>query len=215
MINQIVSIIGDSYFEPIFVLIERLERCKKMKNGVLGAGYYENGYSASICILIAAVVESYVSRVKYIQAANAKQINEVSAINYLLKEYTDFPYKNEITELFILRDCIIHNHLWEIDLNYGDEGVEANKRDQKSSGDKKYNENVDLQTRKTKQLGLNVVPINVSRNEVKTALRVMLNVLEYLEKKDCNLCNVSHNHQRFKGKMRSVENVVKWVELNI
>jgi hypothetical protein len=67
-------------------------------------------------------------------------------------------------------------------------------------GDKKYPVRVNPNTRRTKALGLAVVPTRVDRRDVKKVFATIWKTLLFLESKDRKQCYVSHIHVRFRGK---------------
>ncbi len=117
--NELVTIVGSSYFDPISTLLEEL---KKHDNGHLGdvqAGCFVNGYAASICLLSVVCLESYVMRTRYIHGVTDDELNKVAVTKYLKKTYGDYPYFDETNELFVVRDLLAHNHLLKISYNWG------------------------------------------------------------------------------------------------
>ena len=200
MSNDLVTIIGDSYFEPICTLLERLE-CFKEDRSDAQSGFHVNGYSASICLLAVACLESYVMRVRAVHNASQGDIDRAKISVYLKKIYPDFPYGDEVREIYILRDVIIHNHLWEVKFNWNDECISVVDANKRSSGNGGYATHVDTLGRKTKTLGLTVNPIKVGKAEVHKVLQVMWKVLIFLENKDSNQCYVSASHYQYKRKM--------------
>jgi hypothetical protein len=65
MNDDLVTIVGSSYLEPISVLLENLYLHNKGNKNPVQAGYYVNGFPSSICILSVILLESYVMRVRY------------------------------------------------------------------------------------------------------------------------------------------------------
>lgn len=200
MNDDLVTIIGDSYFEPICTLLEKLEKFEEQTND-LQSGFFVNGFSASICLLAVACLESYVMRVRFVQKASQKDIDKTPVVNYLRNLYKHFPYNDQLTEIYILRDIIIHNHLWELGFILEGEGISLTSATKRSKGDPKYHNNVDESARKTKVLGLTVNPIKVGKIEVKQVLKTMWEVLLFLENENRNQCYVSAAHYRYKGKL--------------
>ena len=200
MNDNLVTIIGNAYFEPICVLLEKLEKFEEQQNDAQ-SGFYVNGFSASICLLAVACLESYVTRVQFVQKPRNEEIDKTPVINYLPQLYQNFPYTNELREIYILRDIIIHNHLWEIEFTWEDDGISVTSSKKRSKGDGKYLPNVDANTRKTKVLGLTVNPIKVGKVEVTSVLQTVWKILLFLEEQDRNQCYVSASNVRHKGKM--------------
>jgi hypothetical protein len=202
MNDSLVTIVGSSYFEPISVLLEKLEKHDKGTPNEVQAGYYVNGYAASICILAVVCLESYVMRVRYINKASQIEIDKVSVPKYLKKLYQDFPYEDELFEVHILRDALAHNHLWEVSYSWDDEiDMMLHAVNKWSSGDKKYAQYVDENTNLTKKLGLNVSPIKVGRADAISVLQNVWKILIFLESKNRNQCYVSHLHVAQKGEL--------------
>jgi hypothetical protein len=90
--DQLVTIVGSSYFQPITDLIARLlGRPKPTSNEVneVQTSSHENGYCASLVLLLVAMLESYVMRVRYINR-DRFPIKRISVVDYLLQLYPDY-----------------------------------------------------------------------------------------------------------------------------
>jgi hypothetical protein len=59
-------------------------------------------------------------RVRYINR-DRLPIKRISVVDYLLQLYPDYQRRNELIEVFVVRDVIAHNHLWEIDFSWTEE----------------------------------------------------------------------------------------------
>ncbi len=200
MKDDLVTIIGSSFFEPITVLLESLEKHDKGGVGTIQAGYFVNGFAASICLLAVVCLESYVMRVRYMNKATQKQIDKVSVPAYLRNLYSDFPFEQELSEIHIVRDAIAHNHLWELSYTWADDhSVVVDSINKRSTGDDKYQKLVNTSTT-TGKLRLNVNPINVGKTDAISVLQTMWKILLFLEEKNRNQCYVSHLGVRYKGK---------------
>lgn len=117
MADDLITIIGDSYFEPILALLEQLEKFEEQTNNEVQSGFFINGYSASICLLAVACLESYTMRVRYVMKATQDEIDKVPVVKYLPKIFPNSPYTFELIEIYIVRGVVTHNHLWEIDFD--------------------------------------------------------------------------------------------------
>jgi hypothetical protein len=202
MNDSLVTIIGSSYLEPISALLEKLEEHDKGISNEVQAGYYVNGFAASICILAVVCLESYVMRVRYINKASQDEINKGSVPTYLKKLYPDFPFEKELYDIHILRDTLVHNHLWEVSYSSdGEKGMILHSVNKWSNGDKKYQYYVDSNTHLTKTLGLNVSPIKVGKVDAMTVLKTVWQILLFLEVKNRSQCYVSHLRAAHKGKL--------------
>lgn len=106
--NQVVTIVGSSYFQPITDLIARLMGSAKPASSEVKTSSHENGYCASLVLLLIAMLESYVMRVRYINR-DRSPIKRISVVDYLLQLYPDYQRRNELIEVFVVRDVIAHN----------------------------------------------------------------------------------------------------------
>lgn len=202
MKEKLITIVGSSYFEPISLLLEELEKHDKGSSNEVQSGYYVNGFASSVCILSVVCLESYVMRVRYINNASQKDIDRTPVPVYLKTLYQDFPYEDELNEIHIVRDVLAHNHLWEVDYSWDDEkGMVHDASTKRSSGDKKYNQYVNTSTNITTKLSLNVSPIKINKSDAITIIQTVWNILLFLENKDRNLCYVSHLTAKHKNKM--------------
>lgn len=105
-------------------------------------------------------------------------------------------------DVYVLRDAIFHNHLWEIEYSWSDSSavvLHGATRDP-SSGDPKYSARVNPNTRRTKTLRLSIVPTRVDRSDARKVFEAIWKTLLFLESKNRNQCYVSHQRVRYRGK---------------
>lgn len=199
--KTLVSVLGDSYFQPIADLIDCWFSRPRPRTNAVQSGYYEHGYSASVILLLVAMFESYVVRVRYIN--NGAVPNNVrSAIDILLHLYPSIRHKKALMDVYVLRDAVFHNHLWEIEFSWGGSSSMVMRGAVKhpAFGDKKYSARVNINTRRTKALGLSIVPTRINRTEARKVFQTVWKTLLLLEKKDRNQCSISNADVRFHGK---------------
>lgn len=208
--DQLVTIIGSAYFHPIADLLDKLISVPKQDSNDVKGSNREIGYSVSLILLLVVLLESYTMRARYINRKNIP-IKRISVPQYLGKLHSDFDMIDEVAEVFVVRDAIVHNHLWEIEYTWEDESIikllKAEK--EQSSGDSKYNDHVDVAGRKTKKLGLNVVPVKIGNRDVYEVFQTVWKTLLFLENKDRNQCYVSHLHVRYRGKTMNFGQLLK------
>jgi hypothetical protein len=200
--DQLVTIVGSSYFQPITDLLARLMGQSKPASNEVQTNSHENGYCTSLVLLLVAMLESYVMRVRYFNR-DRFPIEKISVVQYLRRLYSDYQRWNELIEIFVLRDVIAHNHLWEIDFVWSEESVMTLLQAEKEStaGDKKYEKVVNEQKR-TNALDLNIFPTKVDRTDVSKVFDIVWETLIFLESKNRNQCYVSHLYVRFNGQTR-------------
>lgn len=146
--------------------------------------------------------ESYVVRVRYVQRSAVPAALR-TAIDVLFHLYPSLRHRKALTEIYVVRDAIFHNHLWEIEYSLGrfPTMVLHGAVKDPAFGDKKYAARVNSVTRRTKALGISVVPTRVDRRDVKKVFQTVWKTLLFLEQKNRNQCYASHVHVRFRNKM--------------
>ena len=190
-----VSILGSSFFEPISLLVKKL--IEENKKSATDFGLI-NGLSSSVCLLSVASLESYVMSARYNSGERGKKLNEkIQAAKYIKKKYPDFSLEKEMIETYIVRDLLIHNHLWE---KQYDNTTGKSVSDNRSDGDPKYRANIDENNKKTKILSLNIDPIEVKYSDAKILLENVWKILLFIEKKDNSFCYVSKTYVNYDGK---------------
>ena len=204
MAEQIVSILGTAYFHPIPVLLEDLLTQPAPDPNDIQTSSLENGLSAALCILSVVCLESWVSRLRFVTDESAVR-QEKNAISCLKRAFPDLPSTQELTECFVLRDLLVHNHLWHLsfvlDAKYQMNLTSAEL--DKLYGDRKYKACVDPKSRLTKKLCLHAVPIKVDRTDVEKVLGIVWKTLLFLESKNRGLCYVSHLPVSYQGRKRN------------
>jgi len=201
-VDSQVSITGSSYFQPIACLVEQWLKHSKPKTNAVQSGYYEYGFSCSVILLLVAMFESYMVRVRYIHKNNVPEKLK-TALNVLFHVYPS-EKKKALTDVYVVRDAIFHNHLWAIEYTWG--GPQSmsltGAAKHPAFGDPKFTARVNPTTRKTKALGLSVVPTRVNRTDVKKVFSTLWKTLLLIENNDRSQVYVSHLRVRFKGKPR-------------
>src|SRR5690606_739628 len=89
----------------------------------------------------------------------------------------------DIEEIFVVRDAIVHNHIWEAQVNA------QNMRLVSAClpgwyGDSKFSSVVDQSTRQTRRLHLDVFPTRIHKGTAATVLRKVAQGLRLLEEQD-------------------------------
>lgn len=183
--DQIISVIGTQFYQPIADLISKLIARPYQKPDRVGSNYYEGGYAASVILLLAASVESLVQRDRYFyRIANpaSKTSNFVGEYSKAILRYRRHGY---LEELFEVRNSIAHNHIWEIEFAIPPAGGRQHKRSQVVSGTHRLSAVPPTTTRipRTQRLRLNLQPGRLDRTDVGKALSACLHFLTHLSKR--------------------------------
>ena len=191
-----ISIVASNFIFPIVSLFESLNNVGAHPPNEVQASPLENGYSLAIVTLTVLMVESAVSRTQYMMKVSPPQ----KALAFIKQEFQSDLYE-KVEEIFVLRDLIAHNHVWEANVYWDENGklrlVDAQRV--KGYGDKKFEKVVDSNNRKTKILGLNVFPNRISRTDALTVLKTAYEFLSETEQKDHNYFSVSAVIVKYKG----------------
>jgi hypothetical protein len=192
--QEYVSIIGTSYLYPIIVLLEKLTSMGTAGPGELQASPAENGHSAAIIVLAVLFVESIINRAQYIQGEKPAP----HPIKFVQTAFPKSGFAEVLLELFVVRDAIAHNHVWEARFLWDDQGRMSLIAAQLSNGygDLKFKEALDPEGRQTRLLGINLFPTRVCLSDARKVLKHAFQFLLFLENKDRRYIYISDRHVR-------------------
>ena len=131
---------------------------------------------------------------------------------FMQRKFPEFKKITELEELFVIRDSIVHNHIWEANFKWDDEaGMKLLAAELwEGSGDKKLKKVIDENSRKTKLLGLNLFPTRISTADVVIVLREALSILLFIEENGSRLINTSNQFMKFRGRLVSFQELVEY-----
>lgn len=196
-IPDIVTIIGCSYFQPITDLVAKMIAAKRPAPDSSSAGFRENGYAVSISILLVALLESFVARLRFCR--NDELPGSTNIPDLLLHMFPDLPNHREIMDIFLVRNIILHNHIWNIDVRNSPDSAPTLKtpHDLKTKTNKNYADLVDQVERKTKCMKLNASPTSIDREDVFKIFNSVWETLKFMNKKDFSVCPLSNDQVAF------------------
>lgn len=204
-----ITIVGSSYFQPIADLIEKLASHPMPVPGPAGTSRRENGYSNALVILFVTVLESYTARVRFVRPDDVALPGAISTPDLLLAYFPDLPTYGDLLEVFMLRNLIAHNHVWHLDTSEGGEARTISTPQQLGFQTKKnYHQLIDVDTRRTRNLDFPASPSSVDRSHVKKVFEVVWKTLEFMQKKDYSHTPLGGRTVGFKGKRRQLEHLI-------
>lgn len=208
--QTLISILGSSYFQPIANLVERWKAFTPHRANKVQSGFYEHGYASSVILLLVAAFESYVVRLRFVQGSKVPATAR-TALDVVFAVFPRLRHKKALTDVYVLRDSIFHNHLWEIEYSWGSSPSMVMHAAAKhpAFGDRKYAARVNPMTRRTRALGVHVVPTRVDRSDVLKVFNTIWKTLLLFEAQDRFQCYVSHENVRFAGKTVPFSEVVE------
>ena len=201
--SKLVTIVGSGYFQPIADLFDHWLLHQRPRANKVQSGFYESGYAASVVLLLVAMFESYVSRLRFVQGEKVP-VNSRHAIDVVLAIYPRLRHIKALRDVYILRDALMHNHLWEVDYEWGGPAGMVLRQASRhpSSGDKKYPPRVNERTHRTKALRLSILPSRVDRTDALKVFDTIWKTLLVFENTDRFQCYVSHEYVRYRGKSK-------------
>lgn len=139
---------------------------------------YENTHATAGIVLTLLAIEAYRNRIFYLDNKRLGKSGLADDLSKMFKakdgSFPEQQFKDILTELVIVRDVIVHNHLYEVDIfNDGDwEMISHRQKLLADYGDGKRLRSglVTEQTRQTKTLKLNVQPAKIGFEDLFTVL---------------------------------------------
>lgn len=183
MNNDHLTVVGPNYFQPIADLLDKMLSLRPVAKNHHGVGYRENGYALSIIVLLVTVLESYTSRLHF---SRREEIRNMSVPDLLAHLFRDLPNHLEIQDVFLVRNSIIHNHVWHVQDAMPPEaqGTTISAPPELSFHvNQHYAPLIDTTTRRTKLLSLNASPSSVNQADVLVVFQVVWATLTFMNSK--------------------------------
>ncbi len=192
-----ISCIGISFIDPIIDLYLKLNRLKFSGYSKTQVSSRENGYSVSIIVLLILLVESSLNRIRYLEKHKEGNLKFFSS-----RFSTNPELVNKLYEIYVLRDLIVHNHIWrisyEFDNNYNE--IKIYQKLLKDYGDKKYKKYVNKRKKITKTLKLNINPIKINKEDVNKVFKFVSDFFKFLEKENRGYLPLSNFNFKYRRK---------------
>jgi hypothetical protein len=202
--HDYVSAVFIHFLQPIADLCDRMfELCSGEPNEVQTSPL-ENGYAISIIALTAFLVEGACGRSRYV--SGQKQCSPADTF----RAFGANALAEKIEEIFVVRDAIAHSHLWKAKISWEQNDLRFKGQPVRlpGFGDGKFQRVVDLDSRATRQLKLDVFPTRIHRRTAIIALKECAKALEFLESKNRQFVYLTPQHVRIGDK---VVRFNKWV----
>ncbi|WP_308638972.1 hypothetical protein [Paenibacillus silvisoli] len=218
MESEYITVLGDSYLDPIVTLFEQLKY--KSTSNEVQTSPHENGYSTSIILLTVIMVESYLARARHfkLQEESCEPDNDKSdtknnkSVLWFTKNYFKISRDNLeiLDELFVVRDVIAHNHIWKSTIDQkGDLKFVHEPSLEGVFGDKKFITVVDRKDRVTKKLRLNVFPTRICKIDAIVLFENAYLILKEIEDISRTYVYISHLHVQYKDEFYLIEDFIR------
>ena len=204
--QEYVSVLSTSYCYPIAALLEKLEVLERNQPNEVKASTPENGFSVAIIVLAVLLLESAIGRTQFVKNIPVPD----KPIAFVTSAFPLSGFSSKIEELFVVRDAIAHNHLWEAQFEWDDQlGMKfVTPPTQRSGGDNKFNRVLDPTNRKTRLLGINLFPTRICREDVIIVLHTAIQFLKFLEQEDRNYVIISTVDVKIFGKITTFVDLI-------
>lgn len=207
-----ITVVGSSYYQPIADLVDKLLNAasRRPKSKV---GHSENGYAAACVVLLIALLESYTTRVRFKRPPEIQ--GSPSIPDMLIALFPSLPTRDGVHEIFLLRNIVIHNHIWHLD--HSDETAAEPvtifaPKDLGFSVNKNYDTLVDATSRITKHLKLRAVPTWVGLADVRVVFQTVWHTLQHMNRVSYDHTPLAGRRIAFRGKRCDFEQLLKSLE---
>jgi hypothetical protein len=157
----------------------------------------ENGLSCGVITLSALLIESAITRTRY----RRSEISKDDQAKYFEKVTSNTELAKDIDEVIAVRDAIVHNHLWEADVDWHPQTFQLIFKSPpilvKGFGNQRRRRVTDEKTRQSRRLKLNLFPLRIWRADAYASLRVVAKSLEALETVDPNYFSITTQYFTF------------------
>lgn len=180
--KEIISIIGSSCFTPIAELVDHwVASGPTVRRDSVGTQFYADGYAVAIIVLLVAALESFVARDRHFSKKQPSE-KHVAVPEYMKEIYRYRGYKR-LSELFVVRDSIIHSHVWLIKYALPKRGgrrfISATRKDW--SGNSRLKQRLNPKTYRTKLLRFNAIPSRIDATDAVKAFKIVFAALRFLK----------------------------------
>lgn len=209
-VPDVISVVGSAYFQPISDLLDKLLGRPISGKGPAGSSIHENGYSSAIVVLLVALLESYTSRVRFLRRSEGIAGN-MSTPELLESYFPGIQTKDELIEVFLIRNVIAHNHIWHSDISDFDGGGAKTLATPKELGfhtNKHYHQVVDTKDQTTSRLGLNINPTSVDRTDVRKVFDTVWNTLKTMNASNSGHTPLAGSTVSFRGSRKRFEELI-------
>lgn len=210
-IPDVITIVGSAYLQPIADLLEKLLKRPLSGVGPAGTSMHENGYSAALVVLLVAVLESYTARLRFVRIAEGIGGN-LGTPELLAKFFPALPTRDELVEVFLVRNVLAHNHVWHLnvsDFAAAGSPTLATPEELGFQTNKHYEQVVDVSARQTRGLRLNVNPNTVDRSDVRKVFDVVWRTLRFMNAQNFSHTPLAGCTVGFRGKHRQFEDLLQ------
>lgn len=184
--ETVISVVAPHLQQPVSDLVAKLIAIGFRRGDRVSADFYENGYSASAILLIAAMMESMLQRDRYFLQKSKPRLKLKDESAAYFKECLGYRRHQRVREFFDLRNSLAHNHIWEINFRVPDAGYRTHRTSTLLPGSHRLKNAPGPNARipRTSLVKFNILPARVDRTDLIKAFDVFNHAMEHLHKKE-------------------------------
>lgn len=166
--QDLVTVVGTNYID--LIIPDLLEKCFEVYRKTefdkkqFQVSVFENTFATAGIILAVLAFEAYRNRIFYLENKKvSKYITVPKDLASIFKtKDASFPencFENLLNEVFVIRDVIVHNHIYKVNVEFDDDWQMLGHRQKLLEGygdDKKFKAFTSSRTKKTTSLKLNI-----------------------------------------------------------
>lgn len=174
--QKYITVIGSSFLEfVVWGLIDESLRAylnTDFSKRRFQTSVWEHSHAASAIVLSVIAIEAFRNRIYCLKGIRVDRNVPDDLCKILRDEKVGFPadkFQNILTEVFVARDVIAHNHIYQVEVFSDKEWVMMGHKQRLLKGygfDSKYRRSVNSRTKKTKLLKLNVQPAKIGFEDI-------------------------------------------------
>lgn len=218
---RLSDVVGYDLLQPLATLLEGMDYEDPQRDHYLPPIMLVAGYAAASLVIAVVTVEAFVGATQYVLYPGNPPIR---VLTFVEKEFPGSSYIQPLKEIFVVRDAIVHGHMWRRTVSYEvtpDLGVHYGSWELHAGyGDSKFEALVDLATQTTKTLTLNVKPSRLTSTDVRVVLKIALDFLAFLGEAVAQrtgrnpegVINIENQRVIFKGKVVTFPEMVRAIE---
>jgi hypothetical protein len=202
-----ITAVFTQFLQPITDLCDRMLCLPCSEPNEVQAAGPENGYARSIIALTAFLFEGACGRARYVACLD--QGKRWSAAE-TIRAFGEAALAEKIEEIFVVRHAIAHAHLWKAKVSLVQNDLRFTELPTRlpGYGDKNFDKVVDLASRTTRKLKLDVFPPRIHRGTAISVLKQCAEALQSLEMKHEEFLKLVLRPVQFRGKF---PRFYKWV----
>lgn len=196
---EYISFIAPWFAQPIADLFERIFDYDCTPNEIQ-ANPFEAAFSCSIILLSLTMLEGIAARAESMKE-RSKSNSRFKAVEYLENKCKNHFNKNELREIFAVRDAIAHGHLWRTKVSTDiEDWMKILERELSSGfGDNKLKEVLDENVYRTKALQIELVPSKMIRQDAIKVFNIVAKAINHIDAQTDHIMGIDACRISFRG----------------